>query len=435
MRCGSTVNYNMGFSRTTLGGDATKHAVNGLPECRLCRRRFFRWQQLQKHIETGSCVALGGDSLTRHPINEAEQLRLHQVNVIAASPPSTVDPASASAAPAAESDLPLVRRPSFVRAQARWERWALDHAARAQLRSYCVICNMWLASSKHVKQHFHRTHAMHLGDITDRANAPCLTFKSQLTRGRACLFCHSKAGAPARHSQQCTVLFQLTVAHLYVQDHSAPDGCDDGDRGGNLPSLFSERGTAGYSGSIRGATRDGGPHQTSAAGMAAPSSTEAAGGTVSSAPNQPPGACSPDEQSGPATGRCLAAATAGSGLHDVSQAGCTQHPTIAVEHVSGVEAEERAGRPNPRLASTNHPTSRDAEGAVATIASYFGYSRRPQVGPSSGMDDGGGRLERAHRKSRSAAPQLLCCVPSGAGIDQVSSPAFVLDGAACDRSD
>ena len=77
------------------------------------------------------------------------------------------DPASASATPTTESDLPLVRRPSFIRAQARWERWALDHAARAQLRSYCVICNMWLASSKHVKQHFNRTHAMHLGGMSD----------------------------------------------------------------------------------------------------------------------------------------------------------------------------------------------------------------------------------------------------------------------------
>ncbi|CAE7628398.1 jockey\pol [Symbiodinium sp. CCMP2456] len=40
--------------------DAAMHSVGGLPECKLCRRRFFRWQQLQKHIETGACSALGG---------------------------------------------------------------------------------------------------------------------------------------------------------------------------------------------------------------------------------------------------------------------------------------------------------------------------------------------------------------------------------------
>ena len=171
--------------------------------------------------------------------------------------PTALEPA----APDLESELPLVRRPSFIQAQARWEQWALNHAARAQLQSYCVMCNIWLASSKHVKQHLNRTHAMHLGDIPARANTLCLTFKSQLTRGRACLFCHSKVGAPARHSQQCTVLFQLTVAHLYVQDALAPRGRDDGEHpgqpgSGHLPLLFSER-PAGSPGSCSSAQQSG----------------------------------------------------------------------------------------------------------------------------------------------------------------------------------
>ena len=42
---------------------------------------------------------------------------------------------------------------------------------------------------------------------------------------------------------------------------------------------------------------------------------------------------------------------------------------------------------------------------------------------------------QAHRKILPAAPQPLCCVPSGASVDQTSSPACELDGAACDISD
>ena len=43
-------------------------------------------------------------------------------------------------------------------------------------------------------------------------------FKAQLVRGRGCLFCGIKVGAPARHCAQCTVLFQLTIAVAYCQD-------------------------------------------------------------------------------------------------------------------------------------------------------------------------------------------------------------------------
>ncbi|CAE7653774.1 jockey\pol, partial [Symbiodinium sp. CCMP2592] len=205
-------------TRQPTAFDATRHSVNGMPECRLCRRRFFRWQQLQKHIEQGSCAALGGESLTRHPLDETEQMRMQQT--ASATPP--VDVANTSTVETMpEESLPLVRRPSFLNAQHRWEQWALDPAARAQLMSYCVLCNMWLASSKHVKQHFNRIHASDLGDLPLRANRLCLTFKSKLTRGRNCLFCHSKVGAPTRHSQQCTVLFQLTVAHLVAQEQEA----------------------------------------------------------------------------------------------------------------------------------------------------------------------------------------------------------------------
>ena len=60
--------------------DAVAHSVGGLPEFRLCRRRFFRYQQLVKHINTGACEALGWESFIRKLVEQEERQAISALN-------------------------------------------------------------------------------------------------------------------------------------------------------------------------------------------------------------------------------------------------------------------------------------------------------------------------------------------------------------------
>ena len=165
-------------TKTPCPFDATKHSVQGMPQCQLCKRKFFRWQHLQKHITKGACEALGGESFVRNPV--LEEVRILEAVTEDATPPQTL----------AENAtvLPLVRQPE--------ESWPLRPGARKQLLEHCVLCGMWLASHKHVKQHMNKAHAAELRDTPQQSLILCRTFKSQLTRGRACLFCQNRVGGP-----------------------------------------------------------------------------------------------------------------------------------------------------------------------------------------------------------------------------------------------
>ena len=101
--------------------------------------------------------------------------------------------------------------------------WGLAVPAfRRELAQFCVLCGMWI-----------------MEDLRSRALQLCQPFKAQLRRDSNCRFCHTKVGAPGRHSQQCAVLFQLGLAVAYCQDGGFRCSGDRGD----LPSLFSQRGS------------------------------------------------------------------------------------------------------------------------------------------------------------------------------------------------
>ena len=134
------------------------HAKLGLPQCSLCDRKFFRWGNLKEHIRTGSCVKLGGDSLVRHP-------KENESHLTSGTPP----PAEADKAPDflqegpkdetvnPDHALPLVLRPSFHALFPNWERFLRTPGSRQLLSSRCVICNMWIADAKHIKQHYNNS--------------------------------------------------------------------------------------------------------------------------------------------------------------------------------------------------------------------------------------------------------------------------------------
>ena len=201
------------------------HACGGLPQCRLCLRTFYRWQNLKEHIESGACDKLGGESLSKHPIRDDAQASELQ------SPPAPAE--SPDTATGTQQNVPLLERGWFTAQLHNWESLLREPTLQSDLQSHCTICHMWVASFRHVKQHIHRVHEPETPGLHAKALALCLSFKQHLVRDHQCPWCKRKVWAPARHSQQCVVLYQLSVArirHQIAQDGGPDPGAQRGGR-------------------------------------------------------------------------------------------------------------------------------------------------------------------------------------------------------------
>ena len=213
------------------------HAKNGLPQCSLCSRKFYRWGNLKEHIRSGACEKLGGDAAVRYPHKPAPQDDPPRQTLTEAVPEgSKIDPTEPVPEPQ-QQNLPLALRPSFREALHQWDQQLRTTVMRRELAQYCVLCGMWIADTRHVKQHYNKTHHPAMPDLQKQALALCLPFKAQLRRDSSCRFCGTKVGAPGRHSQQCAVLFQLCVAVAFCQDGQY--GCTTG--GGHLSGVLPQR--------------------------------------------------------------------------------------------------------------------------------------------------------------------------------------------------
>ena len=134
-----------------------QHAVDGMPECRYCRRVFTRVEALKKHLQ-GSCPVL------------------HSSKNAAAGAPAHVDrvpaePASLSAGllghscralplveAAALSAAPLYSRDDFRAILcAGWKQVLRNAEFCASSRTYCALCGQW-ASVSGIKQHIRLMH-------------------------------------------------------------------------------------------------------------------------------------------------------------------------------------------------------------------------------------------------------------------------------------
>ena len=202
-----------------------RHSIAGMPTCRLCLRNFTKWRQLKLHIERKSCPQLGGQSHKLSPLQPDKAALRHLPGNKSQAPTDYGDEPAAPKEPRVLPDeLPLVLRPSFIDNLSRWEKLLSCPDTKALLSSHCALCHMWIADTKlHHASHPH---------ILPAALEVSKSFKSQLTRGRACRWCRSTVGAPGRHSTQCVVLNQLTVAVEYCKqglhhpqnDHGGPRG-------------------------------------------------------------------------------------------------------------------------------------------------------------------------------------------------------------------
>ena len=221
--------------------DRTKHAVNGLPQCAGCLKKFSRWQTLQQHINNNSCPAIV-------PSNRATPPEL------AADPPSTataelhsgsarehhpVDTAI-SAAPADETTATSRRETEpqhvasidFPARQLRLQQivpHGVNHFIRfpeltqTMLRT-CMLCGQWVASHKVMKLHYRNTHSQTLHQSQQRASR---IIEQRATPCTTCHFCGGKHKDWKAHLHKCTALWQCSML-CAMYEEKIHDGRTDG---------------------------------------------------------------------------------------------------------------------------------------------------------------------------------------------------------------
>ena len=311
--------------------NAALHSIAGMPTCKLCLRNFVKWQQLRLHIERSSCPALGGDSFKLSPPKPDN----HTLRLLPTPPVQTQQATSEPRANIPDA-LPLVLQTAFHDDLPRWEKRLSCPTTKALLSTNCVICNMWIADIKHIRQHYNKVHHQNHPNILPQALQLSKTFKSHLTRGKTCRWCKATVGAPGRHSTQCAVLNQLLIGVCYCQqglhrqdDTSRPGGQHlcvlhaDGSPASKIPSTDLGSVTTAGSGGPAGPhdPKEAATERRSGASAQAPFFGAAVAPTPSASISYPGTTPGPPLQAAPQARGGTGRAEKGHGLHHVFQAG------------------------------------------------------------------------------------------------------------------
>ena len=357
------------------------HAVAGMPQCKLCDRQFFKWRHLKLHIEGGACPKLGGDSFIRSPLDSTQALAK------VAAPPAADLPQFAGQN---VTDLPLVLREAFLSKLSQWECWLSVPSLMTELRNYCSLCHQWVADFRHVKQHIRKEHQTTHGHLFNEVNTICKTFKSHLTRDRTCIFCGHRVGAPGRHIEQCTPLFQLVLAVVTCrrqQDVRGHDGGGGGARGEHLRALF-RRGSHAKVHAGQGA--QAGSPGTAVSGdgcgkslrscehvWSAPAAAAGAGPASSHVPRHP------------ATGGDHSAPSAREVLCHVHETRAGRDPQTANDGGERVERETKPDAGEAHLSTPYPALAVNVAGTLAKSAEGGGHRRWPNSSPEKRLADQG----------------------------------------------
>ena len=413
--------------KTTVGQatmfDPVQHAVGGLPHCRLCGRKFRKWQNLRRHIEEGTCTALGGTSFIQQPRAEVEH---------APTPAEQLKPPDAST-----SDLqntPLVQRPFFLRDWKQWDSMLAHPALRQELTKHCALCQMYIMDIKHIKQHIRRAHSELFEGLRDIVKQRCRPFKTQLVTNSNCPWCLYKVWSPGRHVDQCPVLFQLCLAAAHreklsrtepsisvVQDTAAEetpllqhDGNQPEPRSGDLPALHDADG-AGARSSVQGEP----PSQASSSGSCGPSRAKAtirsffaprAVGTQRTDANHGENDHAPGgDHSGASHGQKSVAVLQGERL---------QHPSGALPGGERMGQTAGGGCLSDGLPPSDSPASVLDPAAAGTRESHDRECGGGRQAPGSRMDERRQALDHAAVVS----PSQAACAAPGGGRDDASGP-------------
>ena len=378
--------------RTKTDFSAPDHAVNGLPTCKLCRRNFTKWQHLKTHIEQGSCVALGGDSMKLSPPledNPAMSRSLQEPVIVDA----TARAYAGAETPelAAQNAVPLISDPLFLSTLESWDQHLNNRHMRARLQSRCVVCGMWIADGRHVKQHYNRTHHHDFPHALEHTQKLCLTFKSQFTRGRSCRYCGVKVGAPCRHVIQCTVLHQLCLAVSISKPESSQQAASDGrSRGGHLRTLHALWGS-GDGGRTSPQTSQAGPSQAAGASgrslqlplpESTPVETDSSLVLCTASTGLP---ASSDQQAAAEARRAASGPEEGHPVRPLLSTGRQVNPALTHECLARVEGQAGSGGSIHPVVPANGSDQLLAEGTVGPGATSGGDRARQRISEKGGM--------------------------------------------------
>ena len=170
--------------------DRQLHALEGLPQCSACLRKFKQWKGLRDHLLSGACP-------------EPEKLR--SVSESATQPVS----AEVKQLQQLRGDLEQQARPGLG-----------GYAARPSCRvlnNRCVHCNFWTPDRTKVKSHFRQAHPQKWADLNSATVSICQGLSILLTKGQECPFCGYRTHDRRLHPEQCPVLYQVVSFWLQAQ--------------------------------------------------------------------------------------------------------------------------------------------------------------------------------------------------------------------------
>ena len=167
---------------------AEKYAAGskgGMPTCTHCNKTFTRVEGLKKHVNFG-CIATKSSKM-REVVADAD---------VPQGPQSTIS---------------LLQNSDFVHDLGLGWRRVLETPRYVQnLRDFCVFCGQWFEACK---QHIRLMHP----DAWSRKEVAEVRCRSSLLHAcDPCKYCGKSVAQPRRHLTHCSVLFQASLAGLYV---------------------------------------------------------------------------------------------------------------------------------------------------------------------------------------------------------------------------
>ena len=167
---------------------AEKYAAGskgGMPTCTHCNKTFTRVEGLKKHVNFG-CIATKSSKM-REVVADAD---------VPQGPQSTIS---------------LLQNSDFVHDLGLGWRRVLETPRYVQnLRDFCVFCGQWFEACK---QHIRLMHP----DAWSRKEVAEVRCRSSLLHAcDPCKYCGKSVAQPRRHHTHCSVLFQASLAGLYV---------------------------------------------------------------------------------------------------------------------------------------------------------------------------------------------------------------------------
>ncbi|CAE7227790.1 unnamed protein product [Symbiodinium sp. CCMP2592] len=155
-------------------------AVNGLPQCRHCLKKFPTWQLLSRHIEGNHCADRVQDPAAREVVETS---------------PNQPELLSADVQKGG-SEVALAHHAHMQALLLRYGRNMILHLQHRQCyHQHCLICGQWTATSKVMKTHYKGTHPQ-LHSLASQATKLCQSFPSG---GTPCQYCGVTAESEQPH--------------------------------------------------------------------------------------------------------------------------------------------------------------------------------------------------------------------------------------------